>query len=235
MKSKTLKVCILTIIFLLLVQVTSFAALGKLTLNTKTDKDTLKVGDKVTVTVDWSKEVESAGFVLKYDKDKLAFDSTTQGANYYNADTAGKILFNWAAFDGNASTEVSFVLLAKADGTTTITVEEAKGFADADLQQASSYEYNNKTLTISKVEEDVNGGENQPGEDVNNPSTDNDNKDNPTVDDTNKEDNKPGDSTTSKDDKIPQTGSEITVVLTLAVLSVLGIIGFIGYKRLSDI
>lgn len=235
MKNKTLKISILTIAFLLLIQLTSFAALGKLTLNAKTDKDTYKVGDKVTVTVDWSKEVESAGFVLKYDKDKLAFDSTTLEDNYYNADTVGQILFNWAAFDGKAITNVTFSLVAKAEGSADITVQDAKGFADGELQQATGYEYNNKTITISKVEEDVNGGENKPEEDK--PDED---VNKPTIDDTDKEDNKPnnnkpGDSTTSKDDKIPQTGSEITVLLALVTIMVFGTIGFIGYRRLSDI
>jgi len=225
MKNKTLKICILTIIFILLVQVTSFAALGNLTLNINTDKDKLKVGDKVSVTVDWSKEVESAGFILKYDKEKLAFDSTTLGANYYNADTAGKILFNWAAFDGKALTSVTFVLKAKAEGSTTITAEEAKGFADGDLQKATGYEYNNKTITIEKVDGGIGDGE------IDTPPTD-DKDDKPATED--KEDIK-NDGTTSKDDKIPQTGSELTIILALGILSILGVIGFIGYRRLSDI
>ena len=91
MKNKTLRIIILTIILVLFVQLTSFAALGKLTLKVKTNKDTYKVGEKVTVTIDWTKEVEAAGFVLKYDKSKLAFASTSLGSNFYNAETAGKI------------------------------------------------------------------------------------------------------------------------------------------------
>jgi len=206
MKNKILKISILMIILLLMLQLTSFAALGKLTLNTTTDKNTYKIGDKVTVTVDWSKEVESAGFILKYDKDKLAFDSTTLGENFYNADTAGKVLFNWAAFDGKALTSVTFELTAKTAGSTTITVEDAKGFADGNLQKSTGYEYNNKTITIEKVDGDINGGN-----------------------------NKTEDSTTSEDDKIPQTGAESTIVLAIMCVMALGLTGFIGYRRLSDI
>ena len=239
MKRKTLKISILTIILVLFVQLTSFAALGKLILNIKTDKDTYKVGEKVTVTVDWSKEVESAGFVLKYDKDKISFSSTTLGANYYNAETAGKILFNWAAFDGKPITKVSFILEAKSEGNTTITIEEARGFADGDLEQATGYEYNNKTITILKEQENITGGSNKTEEDVNIPTTDTENKDNPTVEGTNKEEAKPSnkveDSTTSKDDKIPQTGAETTILFLMMLVITLGITGVIGYRRLSDI
>ena len=155
MKNKTLRIIILTIILVLFVQLTSFAALGKITLNTKTDKNTYKVGDKVKVTIDWTKEVEAAGFVLKYDKSKLKFTSTSLGSNFYNADTAGKVLFNWAAFDGKALIKVYFIFTAKEEGSTEIYVEDARGFADANLDKATGYEYKSKTIKISNIDEDV--------------------------------------------------------------------------------
>lgn len=155
MKNKTLRIIILTIILVLFVQLTSFAALGKLTLKVKTNKDTYKVGDKVTVTIDWTKEVESAGFVLKYDKSKLTFDSTSLGSNFYNAETDGKILFNWAAFDGKAITKVTFVFTTKAEGNGKISVEDARGFADEGLNKATDYDYKSKTIKISNVGGDV--------------------------------------------------------------------------------
>ena len=151
MKNKTLRIIILTIILVLFVQLTSFAALGKLTLQVKTNKDTYKVGEEVTVTVDWTKEVEAAGFVLKYDKSKLAFASTSWGSNFYNSETAGKILFNWAAFDGKGITKVTFVFTTKEEGSSKIYVENAKGFADEELKQATGYEYKSKTIKISNV------------------------------------------------------------------------------------
>lgn len=175
MKNKTLRIIILTIILVLFVQLTSFAALGKLTLKVKTNKDTYKVGEKVTVTIDWAKEVEAAGFVLKYDKSKLAFASTSLGSNFYNAETAGKILFNWAAFDGKAITKVVFEFTTKAEGSGKIFVENAKGFADKDLKQATGYEYESKTIKISndaiidKPDADDKENEVKP----NKPSTDN--------------------------------------------------------------
>lgn len=152
MKNKVLKISILTMILVILMQVDSFAALETVTLNTKTDKDEYIIGDKVTVTVDWEKDAQAAGFTLKYDKDKLSFDSTTLGDNFYNADTAGEILFNWASFDGSNMKNVSFVLTAKVEGSTEISVQEAKGFADETMTPATDYEYKNKTITISKEE-----------------------------------------------------------------------------------
>lgn len=195
MKNKTLRIIILTIILVLFVQLTSFAALGKITLNTKTDKNTYKVGDKVKVTIDWTKEVEAAGFVLKYDKSKLKFDSTSLGSNFYNADTAGKVLFNWAAFDGKALTKVYFVFTAKEEGSTEIFVEDARGFADENLDKATGYAYKSKTIKISNVDEDVkdepdtNDKENEIKPN-NKPSTDNKNEvlpDNPNIDEEDEE------------------------------------------------
>ena len=153
MKNKFFRIMVLAITFVLLIQLNSFATLGKLTLSVETDKDTYKVNNKVVVTIKWEKEVESAGFVIKYDENKLSFDSTSVGSNYYNSDTAGKILFNWAAFDGRAIKEVTFILKANTEGDTTIIVQEAKGFADTLLKQATEYEYNNKKITITKTEE----------------------------------------------------------------------------------
>ena len=235
MKNKVLRISILIITFTLLIQLTSFAALGKLTLNTKTDKNTYKVNEKVIVTVEWSKEVESAGFVIKYDKDKLSFDSTTLGANYYNSDTAGKILFNWAAFDGKAIKEVTFVLQAKAEGDTTITVQEAKGFADAELNKATEYEYNNKKITITKVQESSEE-KNENKDQTNNVDTKEENiKDNNTKNENIKEETIKKDNTISKDKKIPQTGEEITILLTMGIIITCGVFAFVGYRRLSDI
>lgn len=235
MKNKVLRISILIITFTLLIQLTSFAALGKLTLNTKTDKNTYKVNEKVIVTVEWSKEVESAGFVIKYDKDKLSFDSTTLGANYYNSDTAGKILFNWAAFDGKAIKEVTFVLQTKAEGDTTITVQEAKGFADAELNKATEYEYNNKKITITKVQESSEE-KNENKDQTNNVDTKEENiKDNNTKNENIKEETIKKDNTISKDKKIPQTGEEITILLTMGIIITCGVFAFVGYRRLSDI
>ena len=75
-------------------QVGVHAELGEVTTTVKTQKDTYKVGDKIEVTIDWEKEVQALGMKITYDKDKLKFDSTTVGSNYYNADTAGEILYN---------------------------------------------------------------------------------------------------------------------------------------------
>ena len=108
MKSKVLKITMIVVLIMSLFQVGVRAELGEITLTAKTDKDTYKVGEVVEVTADWEKGAEAVGFDLKYDKDKMDFESTTMGANFYDAGTAGQISINWASLDGSTLTKATF-------------------------------------------------------------------------------------------------------------------------------
>lgn len=168
MKSKFLKITMIMILIMSLFQVNVHAELGQLTVTAITDKDTYEVGEIVTVTIDWEKEAEAVGLLLKYDKDKLEFDSISLGSNFYDTTTEGQISVNWASLDGNALTEVTIKLKAKAEGKAVLQ-PEATEIADGNLDPATGYTNVSKEITIGTTgqEPGENPGENpgqQPGE-----------------------------------------------------------------------
>ena len=240
MKNKVLKIGILAVALVLMMQVIAFASMGTVALVAKTDKDTYKVGDKIILTIDWGKEAQSAGCTIKYDKDKLAFDSTTEGVNFYNADTDGEILFNWASFDGSIKTNVVFVLTAKAEGTANIIVEDGKGFDDGTMTGVDGYTYTNKTVTITKVEDQTPGGDTTPGGDAGDTGIGGTGNSGTGIGG----DTTPGGDTTTSDEKsddttakepIPDTGVDMTVIVAMLIVTALGTMAFVGYRRLADV
>lgn len=173
MKSKILKITMIVILIMSLFQVGVHAELGEVTTTVETEKDTYKVGDKIEVTINWEKEVQALGMTITYDKDKLTFDSTTVGSNYYNADTEGEILYNWFSATDDKLTESTFTFIAKAEGKATISTD-VQEYADEEMNPASGYINVPKEITIEKEEEQQPGGndgeQNQgqtPGEDQN--------------------------------------------------------------------
>lgn len=156
MKKKILKTGVIAILIILLAQLTVFAAIDKLTLKTLTDKDAYTVGEKVTVTVDWTQGMQAAVFKVKYDASKLTFNSSNIAPSYYNTETAGIVSVNWASLEEIDFTKMTFEFTTKAAGKTTISVEEPS-FANGNLERPSSYDTTTagaKEITINaKVEQ----------------------------------------------------------------------------------
>lgn len=262
MKNKLLKVSVLALAIILLLQVGVLATIEKLTLKMLTDKDTYTVGNKVVATVNWTEEMESAGFNVKYDADKLTFVSLTDASgnklsdDFFNAESAGFISFNWFTI-GTKASKMVFTFEAKAEGKAVLKVEGASGFGytNENGELASPNEYDTTTsgtkeiTIVAKVveekpeeqpEQKPTGGNNvttqQPTDDKKNESINtnvNTNKDtnkntSASTSTTNKKDN------TTASGKMPQTGAE-NIIFVIALIALVGTIGFIKYRGLSDI
>lgn len=222
MKKKILKTGIIAMLIILLTQLTVFAAIDKLTIKTVTDNNTYTVGDKVNVTVDWTEGMQAAVFKIKYDANKLTFNSASIANSYYNTDTAGIVSVNWASLEEIDFTKMTFEFTAKTEGKTTISVEEPN-FANGNLENPASYDTTtsgSKEITINAKAEEK-------------PSTGNDTNTNNSI--TNKNNTVNKKDNTTANGKMPQTGAETTAMFTILVLAVFGTIVFIKYKKLSDI
>ena len=218
MKKKKI-ITLLFTLFLLSIGLKVWAS-EELTLKALTDKETYSVDDKITFTVDWDKGMQAAGFTLEYDESKLKLESAEINDTFYNSDTEGLIKVNWASMEEVDYTKMTFVFKAIAQGTATISITEAKAFADENLISPSSYNINafgTKQISINAVE----------------PTDDKELEKEPDEKPLDK-DNVIKDETTSKE-KLPQTGMNTFVIFTTIIIFAFGAVGFIKYKGLSEI
>lgn len=238
MRNKLLKVSVLVLTIILLLQAGVLATIEKLTLKMLTDKDTYTVGEKVVATVNWTEEMESAGFNVKYDENKLTFVTLTDASgnkisdDFLNAESAGFISFNWFSM-GTKASKMVFTFEAKAEGKAVLKVEGASGFGytNENGELASPNEYDTTTsgvkeITIVAKAVEEQPEEQQPADDKKNESV-NTNIDTSTST-TNKKDN------TTASGKMPQTGAE-NIIFVIALITLVATIGFIKYRSLSDI
>ncbi len=237
---KFLRTSVIALALIILMQVAVCAYSIKLKLSTDTNKYDLK--KEVSLTVDWGTKQEAAGFTISYDASKVKFTGSPDVTDsYYNSSTAGKVDVNWASLDGKQLTKMVFKFETIAEGTAefSITADKDKFSIETNGQFISpdSIEIANPkaSVTVAKPEEQKPettkpGKEQEPEE---KPKTEeeekNTNTTNTTTDNTTKKDN-----TTAKG-KMPQTGSEKTILFVIALISVAGIIGFKKYRGLSDI
>lgn len=242
MKNKLLKIGAILVIAVMLLQVISMAAVEKLTLKPAADKTTYKKGETVKVSVSWEEKMESAGFDIKYDAEKLTFKQVTDSSgkkmsgNFYNGNTAGKVTFNWFAMDPEEATnKIVFEFEAKGEtGDATISVENASGFGygepivkvkDIDTSNVAKVSFEKIGATNQNTTNTTNTNTQKPGNTV---KPENTVKPSNTV--------KPG--TQNKVDntivggKIPHTGTSTTVIFVIASVA---IVGFVCYKKYQDL
>ena len=222
MKNKTI-ITLVFILFLLLTELTVLAS-EELTLKALTDKETYLVDDKITFTVDWDKGMQAAGFTLEYDESKLKLESAEIKDTFYNSDTEGLIKVNWASMEEVDYTKMTFVFKATSEGTTTISITEAKAFADENLVSPSSYNINTfgtKQITINAADPtDDKETNNEPDKELDEKPLD--------------KENVIKDETTSKEE-LPQTGMKTFVIFTITLIFAIGVVVFIKYRELSEI
>ena len=159
MKNKILSITIIAIMIAMLIPVITLATTPSteaenVEIKVVTDKDSYKVGDTVKTTIKWEKEAESFGFLVKYDKEKLEFDSISVGKNFYNAETKGEVLCNWYSADGDGKTNIEIIFKSKVKGSATLEVSNAKGFSwvsDTIDKTKKEYTYIGKTIDITEV------------------------------------------------------------------------------------
>lgn len=205
MKKFILKIILCSLVFLIVIQMVTFAS--TLTLTLSTDKKKYDIGDKIIVTVDWNEKMQAAGFKIKYDADKIEFVSADIKDTFYNAETAGEISINWASMEETELTKMTFELKAIKVGEAKISIQSVDDFADKNLVRPTSYEYantGNQIITIS-------------GNTIENEKTNviSDKKDN-----------------TVANIKMPKTGIKRTIILVLIPITILAVITYVKYKSI---
>lgn len=237
---KVLKTSVIALALIILMQVAVCAYSIKLKILTDTNKYDLK--KEISLTVDWGTVQEAAGFIINYDASKVKFTGSPDVTDtYYNSSTAGKVDVNWASMEEKKLTKMVFKFETIAEGTAEFSITSDKDkFAienNGELVYPDSIEIANSkvNVTIAKSETQK-PTEEKPNEDKKTeeePKTPTENnkktEETPSTETTTKKDN-----TTAKG-KMPQTGSEKTILFVIALISVVGIIGFKKYRGLSDI
>jgi len=114
---------------------------ASLTLKTTTDKKELAVGEKITLTVDWTDGMQAADFILNYDKDKVEFESSSIGEDYLTNDSAnGKVKVVWISLNDKDMTKITFTFKTKAEGEANFSTEIDGGFANGEMVSPESYD-----------------------------------------------------------------------------------------------
>lgn len=235
---KFLRTSVIALALIILMQVAVCAYSIKLKLSTDTNKYDLK--KEVSLTVDWGTKQEAAGFTISYDASKVKFTGSPDVTDtYYNSSTAGKVDVNWASLDGKQLTKMVFKFETIAEGTAefSITADKDKFSIETNGQFISpdSIEIANPkaSVTIAKPEEQKPETP-KPGEEQE-PETPNPSKEQEETPKTEENEEKTKTDKTTAKGKMPQTGSEKTILFVIALISVAGIIGFKKYRGLSDI
>lgn len=157
MKNNILKISIVAIIFILLIQITSFAT--NLTIQTTTNGNVYSVGATVTTTIDWTEGMQAAGFTLEYNSTKLEFLETSIEDSFYSisqpvlnnetGDYTTSITVSWASFEEVDLTNITFTFKTLQIGEAKIEITNADGFANGNLESPESIDYTtNGTKTI---------------------------------------------------------------------------------------
>ena len=147
MKSKILKITILTLMIIMFMQISSFASILKI--NLEADKENVKIGEEVKVTVSWNQGMQAADFYLIYDSKKLEFVEADIEDDYINAEE-GNIKTAWFSMDDTDKTQIEYTFKPKKAGKVEIETKVNGGFATGNLQIPNKYEEGNLTIEISQ-------------------------------------------------------------------------------------
>lgn len=242
LKKETIKLWLLFTVIILILSISNRVFATTLTISVSTDKDSYNIDQEVKVKVKWSQEMQAAGFTLNYDANKIKFVSASIGDSFYNSETDGKIVVNWASFDDKDSTSIDFVFKTKEAGNCNISISNPKSFANKNLESPTDYDISTSATkkieiknadTIDTEKKDYNSGT----EENNNQS--NNNQSNNNQSDTNKETGKTTnsekkDNTQATNGRIPQTGVEHIMPIILVII-ISSIIFYKKYNNLSEI
>ena len=115
------------------------------------DKTTAKVGDEITVTVDWTEVMEAVDLELGFDKTKVEFVSSSISEDYIATDRVadGVVQISWFSMNGQGITNITYKFKVIAEGTAKFTTAEAV-LADANVESPADYKYGTATLTVAK-------------------------------------------------------------------------------------
>ena len=149
MKRSILKIMIFSFILIASLNVNSFAT--NITISTETTKDTYSLNERFFVTIDWVENMQATGFTLSYDATKIELVDAFLDEDFYNSDTLGTLIVNWASMEDVDFTNLPFEFKAIGTGKTEISITSVNGFADGNLVVPDNIDYTTngtKNITI---------------------------------------------------------------------------------------
>ena len=152
------KVLIIVILVLLCGFLVNYVYASSLLLEVKADKETVEIGDNVTITVDWKEKMQAADYILKYNSSKLEYVSSSVEDTYINKTQEGQIGISWFSSNNQDLTQMTFVFKAIEKGDAELSVQIDGGFSDGQLNVPGNYDVTSKgrkTITIiEKINQD---------------------------------------------------------------------------------
>ena len=157
------KVLIIVILVLLCGFLVNYVYASSLLLEVKADKETVEIGDNVTITVDWKEKMQAADYILKYNSSKLEYVSSSVEDTYINKTQEGQIGISWFSSNNQDLTQMTFVFKAIEKGDAELSVQIDGGFSDGQLNVPESYDVTSKgRKTITLIEKTIQEPEKQP-------------------------------------------------------------------------
>lgn len=146
MKKNILKISII-VLMMLFISITSLAS--TLTLDIKSDKEKVTVGEEVKVTVLWDKGMQAADFSLLYNSKLLEYVKADIADDFVNS-KENEVKIAWFSLDDTDKTNIEYTFKAKKAGKVEFSTKINGGFATGQLELQENY--NNGKLTL-KIED----------------------------------------------------------------------------------
>ena len=148
MKKNVVKIFFL--LFVLVASINSIIFASTLNLKIDTNKEKIKKGEEVNVTVSWSEGMQAADFSLKYDTNKLEYINCDLEEVFINNNIeAGEIKTAWFSMDNEDKTKITYTFKAKKSGKAEFETITNGGFATGNLEIPSQYNEAKSTISIS--------------------------------------------------------------------------------------
>lgn len=145
MKKRLFKITCFILLLISILQTNIFA--NTLRLDIKADKEEIKIGDEIKITVDWKTGMQAADFYLKYDSKKLEYVSSDLEEHFINNEN-GIVKTAWFSLDDVDKTEIEYTFRALKSGQAIFETEIKGGFATGNLRIPNKYENDKITIKI---------------------------------------------------------------------------------------
>lgn len=240
---KKILVSLFTLILIISMITTVYAATGNINLGASSD--TVEKGKTFTVTLAGTADNNITGLqaALSFDSNKLAIESKAAGANFTDASGSNSeiaILSSGSTVSksGTLYTITFKVLDNAAEGDTKISVTNATLALVNDNQEQENVKVVDETVTV-KIKGNTSAGDNnnenkgntagsQQGNNTKAPSNTSNSGNKSTT-------SKSNSTATKKNTKLPQTGIETMSILVIISLGIISIISYVSYKRYKNI
>ena len=244
---KKVLISMLTLLFIISMIPTVYAATGSISLGASSD--TVIKGKTFTVTIVGTADNNITGLEasLSYDNTKLSIDkdATTAGSGFSDLSGDNEIAIvttnsyslskSWTLYT------ITFKVLDSAsEGETKISINNAVLALVTDQSVQEDVQLANDEVTITiKADDTIFDTEADDGSDDQTPSdgnNGNNNGDSSNTDSGNKTENTNKNvNSNKKPTKLPQTGIESTVIFAIVVLGIISIVSFVSYKKYNDV